>query len=322
MPCDCEARVRTTRHLTPLIRLLEIDPDGGAGPYSPGSHIDVTVHVAGQPEVRSYSLIGEGPSNGAYRIAVQRAANSRGGSRYMWTLAAGARLTISEPRNLFGLSIGCPEYLLVAGGIGITPILGMAYSLERTGGSFRLLYAGRCRAEMAFLEELEERLDRRLQVFVSEEDRRIDLDTEIGRLCPGAELYVCGPMRLLDAARRVWLAAGRPPAAFRFETFASSGAWPPEPFVVKVRDRGVAVTVLENQTVLTALQQAGVEIMSDCLRGECGLCAVDVIEAEGRLDHRDVFLGPDQKAAGKKLCACVSRAVGGAITIDTGFRAA
>ncbi len=315
-----EARVRSVRDLTPRIRALEIEPATGARPYAPGSHIDVRVFINDAPDIRSYSLVGEGPVRSAYRIAIQRAAASRGGSEYMWSLAPSGRLLVSEPQNLFALTLDRPEYLLIAGGIGITPIYGMACALESLGARFRLLYAGRRRTEMAFVEELRERLGSRLTLCASEENRRIDLCADVRRLHPEGELYLCGPMRLIDAARAVWRASGRPPARLRFETFASSGRNAPEPFLVRVPDRGIEVLVPENKTMLAALQEAGVEVLSDCLRGECGLCALNVLEAEGELDHRDVFLTEDQKAARKKICACVSRVAGGCISVDTGFR--
>ncbi len=308
-----EARVRAIRDLTPRVREFEIEPAGGTRAYSAGSHIDVEVYVGGQPETRSYSLVG-GPS-GVYRIAVQQAREGRGGSRYLWSLAPGAHLSISEPRNLFELAAGRPEYLLIAGGIGITPLVGMAETLGRTGARFRLLYAGRRRCEMPYLAELA------AEAFVSEEGRRLDLDAEIGGLELAGELYVCGPMRLLEAARRVWQQQGRPAAQFRFETFASSGSYAARPFVARLADRGIEVAVREDQTLLAALREAGVEVLADCLRGECGLCALNVLEAEAPLDHRDVFLSDAQKAEGRRICACVSRAAGGRITLDTGWRA-
>ena len=131
---------------------------------------------------------------------------------------------------------------------------------------------------------------------------------------------MCGPLRLREAAQRAWRAAGRPAERLRFETFASGGRFAPEPFLVRIRHDPREVLVPENRTMLDALRDAGVEVMWDCLRGECGLCAVGVLEVEGELDHRDVFLSEEQRAQATQICTCVSRAVGGSITIDTGFR--
>jgi vanillate O-demethylase ferredoxin subunit len=140
-------------------------------------------------------------------------------------------------------------------------------------------------------------------------------------LAPDGELYLCGPLRLRDDAVRVWREKGRRADRLQFETFASGGRFAPEQFVVRLHDQGDReVVVRENRTVLDALKDNGVDMIWDCLRGECGLCAVRVVEVEGELDHRDVFLSEEEQQAGETLLTCVSRAVGGAIAIDTGFR--
>ena len=112
----------------------------------------------------------------------------------------------------------------------------------------------------------------------------------------------------------------RAPTNLRFETFASSGAYPNERFLVRVDDRGLDVEVPENRSMLEALRAGGVEVTYDCLRGECGLCAVDVLEADCQIDHRDVFLSEAERAARRRICTCVSRAIRGSLTVDTGSR--
>jgi vanillate O-demethylase ferredoxin subunit len=315
------ARVRDVRDVASDVRMVEIEPAAGAHPYPTGSHLDVAVIVDELPDVRSYSLVGERPADGAYRIAVKEVPDSRGGSRFIRALKPGADVEVSEPRSHFELQFGRPEYLLIAGGIGITPMVAMAHALERHGRPFRLLYAARTREQMAFVDELEALLGDRLELFVSAEGNRLDLDAAIDGLDPDGELYLCGPLRLRDAALHAWRGKGRRPDRLQFETFASGGRFEPEEFVVRVHDQGDReVTVRRNRTVLDALKDADVDMMWDCLRGECGLCAVRVLEAEGELDHRDVFLSEDEQREGHTLLTCVSRAVGGAITVDTGFR--
>ncbi len=312
------ARVRSVTPLAEDVRLIEIEPEGGAEPYPSGSHLDLSVTLDGLPDTRSYSLVGERPRDGAYRIAVKRLPDSRGGSEFMHALAPGAELEVSAPRSHFELQHGRPEYLLIAGGIGITPIVGMAETLARAGADFRLLYAARTDEALVLRDELRELCGDRLQTFVGE---RIDLGAEIDRLDHDGELYVCGPPALREATRAAWRERDRRPDRLRFETFATAGRFPTEAFRVVVRDHGGRVVeVPRNRTLLAALGDAGVDVMSDCLRGECGLCAVTVVEAEGELDHRDVFLSEEEQEEGAALCACVSRAAGGALTIDTGFR--
>jgi ferredoxin-NADP reductase len=315
-------RVRAARDVASDVRMIEIEPERGARPYATGAHLDIAVVIDELPDIRSYSLVGERPVDGAYRIAVKDVPDSRGGSRFVRALEPGAAIEVSEPESHFELQYGRPEYLLVAGGIGITPLVGMAHALERHGRPFRLLYAARTREQLAFVDELAALLGDRLQVFVSSEGSRLEVGAEIERLHPDGELYLCGPVRLRDAAVRAWRERDRRADRLQFETFASGGRFAPEEFVVRLADRDDReVVVRRNRTMLDALNDSGVDMMWDCLRGECGLCAVRVLEVEGELDHRDVFLDEEQQAAGDTMLTCVSRAVGGAVSVDTGFRA-
>ncbi len=314
------ATVRRVVDVAPDVRLIELVPDAGVAPYPPGSHIDIAVSIGGIPDTRSYSLVGE-PDGQAYRIAVKQVPDSRGGSRVVRALSPGQEALISAPKSHFELAHGRPEYLLVAGGIGITPLIGMAQALHRHGRSFRLLYSARTRAQLAFADELRELLGERLELFVDAEGTRIEVAARIAALDPDAELYLCGPQGMRDAVARAWLAAGRRADRLRFETFASGGRFAPQEFVVRAADLdGAEFVVARETTMLDALAEQGVELMWDCRRGECGLCAVSVLACEGELDHRDVFLSESQRAQCRTMLACVSRAVGGAVTIDSGFR--
>jgi vanillate O-demethylase ferredoxin subunit len=305
--------------VTADVRLLEIEPDGGPVPYPPGSHLQVRVLVGEVPDVRSYSLVGE-PDGEVYRIGVRLDPDGRGGSRYLHQLEAGHRLQVSEPRSHFPLGWGSPEYLLVAGGIGITALFGMASVLSRKGSDVRLVFAGRSRGHMPFVPELAELLGPRLELRVGDEGTRLDLAAEIARLHPQGELYLCGPLRMREEAQRIWQQQGRPVSKLRFETFASSGSYAAQDFLVEVVDTGDQVPVPAGTTMLEALERAGIEVMSDCLRGECGLCVVRLHGTTSVLDHRDVFLSDRQKAEGTKMAACVSRAVGGTVRIDSSRR--
>jgi ferredoxin-NADP reductase len=210
-----DAVVRAVRDVTPTVRSFAIAPAAGrALPFNPGAHIDVRVLVNGLSEVRSYSLVGEAQPD-VYRIAVKRHAASTGGSAYMGTLQPGARLSITEPLTSFAIDYDRPEYLLVAGGIGITPIVGMATLLQRRGARVRLLYAAHTSDELSFEGDLRAALGDRLETFVSAEGRRVDFAAAFARLAPGTLCALCGPMRMLDEARRLWSQAGRPDADLR-----------------------------------------------------------------------------------------------------------
>ena len=319
------ASIQNTRDLTPTVRQFEIRPDSGVVlPWAPGAHLQMQVLVGqgstARVQTRSYSLVGEPPGD-CYRIAVKRMDDGRGGSRAMWRLAAGDRLTISEPNNHFPLDTSASAYLLVAGGIGITPIVLMAQRLgdlaRQSGAAVRMLYGARTPDELAYLDTLQKALGDRLQVHVG--PAPIDFVAEIAALPPRAQLYTCGPVPMLEAIKRAWAAAGRPPAELRFETFGSSGRLPTQAFRVRIPRHGLDIMVPSDTTLLDAIEMAGVKALSDCRRGECGLCALDVLELKGEVDHRDVFLSEHEKQQCQRICACVSRVVG-EITLDSAYR--
>jgi vanillate O-demethylase ferredoxin subunit len=315
--------VRSVTQVAVAARMIQLEPEDGARPYPTGSHLDIAVEIAGREDRRSYSLIGERPLDGAYRIAVKAVDGSRGGSVWMHGLSVGDQVQISPPRSHFELHYGCPEYLLVAGGIGVTPMVGLATALVRHGRPFRMLYAGRARDQMPFVDELSELLGERLELRVSSEGTPLRLADEIEPLASGGELYLCGPARLRTEAIALWREQARAPETLRYETFASGGLLDAQPFVVRVRDRDdVEVPVPGERSMLDALADHGIEIMSDCRRGECGLCRVAIVECDGELDHRDVYLSDQERAAGGDIITCVSRLAGGTVTIDSGFRAA
>ena len=326
--------VQSTRDLTPEIREIVLRPEGtGVENYAAGSHVNVVVLIDGRPQTRSYSLVGDVNPQGynpdgynpqgynpeGYRIAVRRAPDSRGGSQYMWSLRPGARIDASSPASLFEIDWTRQTYCLIAGGIGITPIIGIAGALMRRNADVELHYAVTSRHDAAFLGELSDLLGDRLIVHASDEGQRIDLDKTFGRLPPHASAVVCGPMRLLEAARRSWASAGRAPTDLRYETFGSSGLLPTRSFSVRIDHSNREIVVPENKSMLDALNEAGFEVMSDCRRGECGVCAIDVIAVDGQIDHRDVFFSDHQKKTSGKICPCVSRAVG-AMTVRTNYQ--
>ncbi|MHB2169846.1 PDR/VanB family oxidoreductase [Alsobacter sp. R-9] len=315
------ATLRSITDLTPDIRLFEIEPEGGLGDAAPGSHVTVAVQIDGRPDTRSYSVVGAG--DGAWRIAVKLLPTSRGGSRSMWNLAPGARLRVAGPGNHFALRLGRPEYLLLAGGIGVTPIVSMAHALVRRGENVRMIYAARTRQDLAFGDDLTDLLGDRLATVIDAEGDRLDVAAAIASLHPEGEMYMCGPIGLMEAVKRAWQDSRRPLDHLRFETFGNSGRHATAPFTVRIPRLGLEIPVPENRTMLDALEEAGVAMIHDCRRGECGLCALRILGTDGLIDHRDVFFSDEEKAANEKLCTCVSRmAAGGVITVDTADRPA
>lgn len=314
------SRVARTEDLTATTRLLELEPAGGAIGYAPGAHLRVKVRLGAREEVRSYSLVDTGVDDGRYRIAVKRVEGGSGGSNAVRALVAGSEVTVSQPHNQFALGTLATPVTLVAGGIGITALLGMARALARGARPVRFHYSVRTHDEAVFAGLLEHWLGDRYTLHVSGRSGRLDLRRVVAQLDTGGELYVCGPIGMLEAARQAWTEDGRAPSLLRFESFASGGHHANRSFTAVLPRFGLQIEVPAHQSLLGALEQAGVPVLSDCLRGECGLCAVDVLRCDSVLDHRDVFMSEAQKAANRKLCACVSRPVGGRIEIDTAYQ--
>jgi vanillate O-demethylase ferredoxin subunit len=317
------AELVATRDLSPTVREFVLCPADGVRPWTAGSHLRLQLELAGRAEVRSYSLTGlpaDSQRDGCYRIAVKRADPGRGGSRRMWQLQAGHRLRLAGPDNRFELPRQAPFVLLVAGGIGITPVVGMALTLAARGQPLRLAYSARDEHELVFSDVLRATLGPQLQTFANAAGERLVLAEEIAALPPAAVMMVCGPVPLLQAAQQAWADAGRHASDLRFETFGSSGSRPAEAFWVQLPRHGLKLQVPADRSLLDVLADNGVDTLSDCLRGECGLCAVDVLEVQGALDHRDVFFSAQEKQSGRRMCACVSRVCGGGVVLDSDWR--
>lgn len=313
-----DARVADIAQIADDVRQITFAVEGRVPRFDPGSHSNFRVEIDGQPANRTYTVIPAPP--GHIAIAVKLHPQSRGGSRYMWSLKVGQSARLTLPENRFELSWRAGHYLLLAGGIGITPIYGMARALMARGASLRVVFAARSRGLMAFAGELSELLGDRLRLRDNSAGEHIDFAAEFGLLPEDAECYLCGPIGMLEAAKVAWAEAGRPVSRLRYEVFGDSGLFAEKPFTVDILNRGITVPVRSDQTLLEALLGAGVEMIYDCQRGECGLCAVKVLEKNAAIDHRDVFLSPEEKAENHRMCACVSRLTDGHALIDIGYR--
>lgn len=282
-----------------------------------GSHVDLRLDLDARSVTRSYSVVRSEDGGRRLTLSVQLAPASRGGSRHMHALSVGDRVEMTQPLQNFPLGVGAARYVLVAGGIGITALVAMASVLRERGADYELLYVGRTRAVLPYLDVLADEHGERFHLHVDDEGTPLDVGQVVDEVAgheaaTRTEMYVCGPIRLMDALRRSWIDRGLAGPSLRFETFGNSGAWAAEDFVVRIPRLDAEVCVEANQSMLDALEDAGIEVMWDCRRGECGLCTVKVLDVTGHLDHRDVFLDGDQKAAGSTLCCCVSRVAQGA----------
>lgn len=275
----------------------------------PGSHIDVMVRVDGLEDRRSYSIVECSDDGKRLVISVLKAPLSRGGSVFIHSLKPGDELKITQPLQNFPLRIGAERYILLAGGIGVTAMINMARVLKNLGAQYTFVYAGRTRPAMAYLDDLQEDHGGNLVVHVDDEGSSLDINTLVAQAGEGTELYMCGPIRLMDAVRRVWTERDLSFPNLRYETFGNSGWYDPEEFVVKVPRLNLEVKVGQGRSMLEALEDAGADVMFDCRKGECGLCEVRILKLEGSVDHRDVFYSARQKNAAERMACCVSRAV-------------
>jgi ferredoxin-NADP reductase len=295
-----------------VVSLTLRDPDGGPLPaWEPGAHVDLRLAPG---LVRQYSLCGDPADRHAWRLAVLREAGGRGGSAHVHDrLRAGARLKARGPRNHFPL-VPAGRYLFIAGGIGITPILPMVAAARAAGAEWRLLYGGRNRASMAFLDELAHHGG---AVFIRPQDETglLGLGEALAEPRDDTAVYCCGPEPLLAAVEErcsVW-----PRGTLHVERFApkSSGETTPDHELEVVLTRsGLTMTVPPGTSILQAVEEAGVSVLSSCREGTCGTCETAVLE--GIPDHRDSVLTGDERDSHEFMMICVSRSRDGRLVLD------
>lgn len=294
-----------------VVALTFIHPDGADLPsWTPGAHLDL---VLGENLIRQYSLCGPVADTKRYRVAVLKQAQGRGGSVAVHALTVGSTVRIRGPRNHFPLT-SAPRYQFIAGGIGITPILPMIAAAEASGADWHLLYGGRSRASMAFLDELHGYGDR-VTVVAQDEVGYPNLEALIGTPQPGTAVYCCGPTGLLDAVED--LCQSWPPGSLHFERFAAK-AQPPvdadSTFDVVLARSGMTLAVPANKSIYDACRDAGVSVLGSCLEGICGTCETTVLD--GQVEHRDSILTDEERATNTCMMICVSRCASGQLTLD------
>lgn len=305
---------------TPLIRQVTLaHPDGAVLPgWDAGAHIDVTLP---SDDRRSYSLINTSLDVDAtrhptsYRIGVRREELSAGGSAFIHGLQSGDRVTVTVPKNNFPLQTGPGEIVLLAGGIGITPIASMASELASTGRPFRLIYAGRTRADLAFVPDLEAIAGARLSLHEDDRSGVLNLGALMRALAEDALLYVCGPIGMIDAAIETARSLGWRESRLRFENFAKPKHVEGDVgFEVVLAQSGTRIRIPSDQSILDTLIESERDIPHDCKRGDCGICQVGVIE--GIPDHRDYYLSEKERASNKLIQICVSRSKTPVLVLD------
>lgn len=289
-------------------------PDGRpVGHYSPGAHIDV---VGPSSITRQYSLCGRPDGDDAYLFAVKREEGSRGGSEAMHELKVGDHLQVSEPRNLMRIADDGHHHILVAAGIGITPMLSLTRYMDVRDISFELHYFARSEEDAAFLPVLTEKVSRRMhaQLGIDREEQRKRLEEMVANLPHRTHLYVCGPEGFMDTVKAI---AGEklPEEAIHFENFKVSGSDDDsENTEFDVELEGEAYRIPADRSIVEVLREADCDIDTSCEEGICGTCIMEVLE--GTPEHRDNVLTKYEREAGETMAVCVSRTQDPKLVLD------
>jgi ferredoxin-NADP reductase len=316
-----DAVVLERRTLTDRIVELKLgSADGRPLPMAEaGSHLELRFGGAGGYFLRHYSVVGPLALGDRiepfWRIAVQREDRARGSAHIHANFRAGTHLKVSPPAGPFRLTRKAPYVLLIAGGIGITPILPMMRSLLIRKQSFSLLYAAVRREAMAYAGEVLAMGGEHVRLHESSRDGTPDLDALLAFQPPGTVAYICGPGPMIDALRAAARARSWAGNRIRFEVFNAAHRPDDTDFAVRL-NTGQIIKVGAGTTILDALEAAHVDTLSDCRRGECGLCVTDVADPHEGIDHRDSYLTTEEKTANAQLAICCSRARGKLIDLD------
>jgi ferredoxin-NADP reductase len=301
--------VRKLTAVTPSIREIElVAADGALPPFTAGAHIDVTL---GNGEERSYSLLNDPAETHRYVLAVLREADSRGGSTFVHDhLREGDRLASTPPVNNFQINEAGDNHILIAGGIGITPLKSMTHRMLARGANFSLHYCARDRERAAYLDELTAALGDRLTVHLDGGDisRGLDVAALLSKRAAAAHVYVCGPAGLIRAVREA--ARDWPKGTVHYELFRGNEAdvaprSSDRAFEITLARAGKTLTVPADKSILEVLRANGIKIKTLCKEGVCGTCRVALLS--GKADHRDEVLTDEQRE--HEIQVCVSRAL-------------
>jgi ferredoxin-NADP reductase len=304
-------RVADVRAAAEDVQLLHfVDPDGDdLPPWQPGDHLEIVLPSA---LIRHYSLCGDPDDRSSYTVAVLRVADGRGGSREIHdTDLVGAELLVRGPRNNFPL-VDADAYLLLAGGIGITPLFAMVRQLVRAGADWSLLYGARSRAAMVFADELAALGAERVQLLPQDEVGLPDLAAALDAVARGTAVYCCGPEPMLLAAERLCAERGDR-LTLHVERFSGSGGGTggdeqgaDQPFELELAETGVVLEVPADRTALDVVHEVLPDHPYSCLGGQCGSCEVAVLA--GEVDWRDEVLSDEEHDTNAAMMLCVSRA--------------
>jgi ferredoxin-NADP reductase len=290
--------------------------DGGLLPtFSGGAHTVVEMRDGDITRMNPYSLMSDPMDQSAYTISVRRDDEGRGGSLFMHNhVKVGDRMVVSNPVNLFSLDLRAKKHLFLAGGIGITPFLAQIKQLERFNGNWELHYACRNAALGSYVDELTDHYPNATHVYYDDNDQRIDLVNLLDGQPLGTHIYVCGPKGMIDWVRKTAAGEGWPRESIHYEEFLAPQSG--KPFEVKLAVSNIVIQVGEQESLLEAIERAGVDAPYLCRGGACGQCETQVIDYTGNFIHRDHWLDDAEHASGDKIMPCVSRFEGKVLVLD------
>jgi ferredoxin-NADP reductase len=312
-----KVRVAEVVEVNDLIKRFRfVSLDGADLPaFSGGAHTVVEMDDHGTRRLNPYSLMSDPADRSGYEISVRRDDVGRGGSLFLHGhIKPGAEMEISYPINLFALDSRARKHLMIAGGIGITPFLAQIAQISRFGGKFELHYSARSKPLGAYMDRLTAAHPQQVQCYFDDEKQVIDLARTLSMQPLGTHLYVCGPKGMITWVLTTAAKMGWPAHALHHEEFLAPGTG--LPFTVELAASKKTITVGTAQSLLEAMEAAGVDAPYLCRGGACGQCESDVLGCDGHILHRDHWLTPEDHASGKKIMPCVSRFEGKSLVID------
>jgi ferredoxin-NADP reductase len=310
-------RVTDVSALNELVTRFRFEPvAGGLLPtFSGGAHTVVEMQDGEITRLNPYSLMSDPFDQTAYTISVRRDDEGRGGSLFMHNnIKVGDEITISNPVNLFSLDLRARKHLMIAGGIGITPFLAQIKQLDRAHGNWELHYSCRSEALGSYVDYLTTTHPNDVNVYYDDQSQAINLDTLLDGQPLGTHIYVCGPKGMIDWVRAKVADLGWPREAVHYEEFLAPQSG--KPFEVKLAVSNKVIQVGEQESLLEAIERAGVDAPYLCRGGACGMCETRVIDYTGNFIHRDHWLEDDEHASGEKIMPCVSRFEGKTLVLD------
>lgn len=311
-------KVERTWMASPRVKCIELTSVDGMDlpPFTAGAHLKINIlNKWGTKELRHYSLLSDPACREHYRIGVLAEPHGRGGSLFLHEKAQpGDTLEAVPPENKFALAPEATHSILIAGGIGITPLMSMLYSLKSSNRPYELHYSAKSNSDLAFRREIEHVAGARAHFYTSRDNSgpSLDLGTLVSTPTPGTHIYVCGPYRLIQAVRDRAKILGWPPEQIHFESFGTANTASNQPITVTLAKSGRTVDVPASRSILDVLLDEGITIPHDCKRGECSLCVTRVLK--GKPQHRDLCLNDEDRE--HSMCLCISRASSRFLTLD------